>query len=1533
MPALTIRIFVSSPGDVGQERVISARVIERLQGEFAGYAQLEAILWEHEPLRATDHFQSQIATPSNADIVVCILWSRLGTRLPPDKFARPDGTPYASGTEWEFEDAANAFLLNGKPDLLVYRKLSDPLISSQDERAIERLEQKRALDRFIDHWFGNPSEGFKAAFTGFETPDEYEDLLEKHLRKLIKERLPERITGEDEDTVRISWFKGTPYRGLEAFDFEHASVFFGRTKAIGAVKEALIHQAAGGCAFVLVFGMSGGGKSSLVRAGVLPTITQPGVIEGVGLWRWAEFRPSDAAGDLFEGLAAALVSETALPELSGETAMLADHLRSAPQDAVKKIGEGLELAAQSVASHERLTRVPETRLALVVDQLEELFTRSQIDQVARERFAAAISALARSGLVWVIGTMRSDFYPRCSEIPELLALKEGSGSYDLQAPTLAEIGQMITFPTRAAGLRFEINRESGESLNDALLNAAARDPGALPLLEFTLDELFRQKTDDRVLTFAAYQSLGGLEGALAQRAEQVFQSLDAGTQAALPAVLRRLVTVGRGEESPATSQRLPLSAVATTPEQKALVEAFTGARLLVTDRADSGEAVVRLAHESLLHRWPRLQDWLAGDRDFLRVRARVSEAATRWRQEDQRPDFLLPPGKPLTEAEDMLALRRPDLSPDLIEFIERSKRKAVRAQTIRTRSVVGIAAVFLMVVSGFSLYSFGQAQRARAAAARAQHETLVAQQQNRLALKQKGLADQQRKAAEAQRLIAQRQKTAADVQRGIAQRQSLNAERQRRNAERQQQIAEAQRRIAEAQRAAAQQNFSHAVMAADTIVSDLAEGIKPIAGTQSSTVKKILESASGVYASLLRDAKTPAVLSGKARMLNSFVDIYLKLNDSGRAAASARDALEIFQKLAAADPKNPEYQAGVASSEQLLGKVLARQGYISRSHATYLAALAVRERLAARWTDNLDYQGDLGASLYAVGNIATGRHELDKAAALQQRALAIRERLAKLQPHDVQRLEDLGASQAATGDVAWYKDDHAGAGAMYEKALASYSAAAVEEPSNTEVQKGVGDTLLELAEVFQEQRDPTRAVNNLDKAIALSERYSRLDPHNAEWLDLLLNCQRVRADIETKPAEEKTDLQEQVQALREMNVRVGQLAREDPANANTQREVYVIQSTLATDRARLAELGVDPKSNLAAADQASKTALAVALHLDSLEPTDGGWTTLLLGAYNSRAEVAAAEGKPIAATSFRLKALQVWEGMLSRNAARRPDDTTARFSLAQNDDFIASMRQQLADQKVAPLQNLKAALAATQDARAAYQRLVETKPENRTWADLLARTYLESGLYHEKIAALHEAPADNLARAQQAERQAIVRYTRLAAGHTTDRTLTQQLSFAYNLLSVSLGGASKGGEALAAYQHSARLFAQLASDSSESAGSAPSSMSKSERAEQGLGSVEMEQSVLHEVVDTESLYVSQPTYANAKQFAHYCIELAALLGKTPNKASQSAAQKLRTTFQSIFQKLLDKKRLTPDQVKAQQPIFQAIDDAYAKVGG
>lgn len=709
----TLRFFISSPGDVVEERAIANRVIERMQSEYIGKVVLEPVLWEHEPLLATSTFQQQIVKPSETDVMIAILWSRLGTKLPKD-FTRPDGSRYQSGTEYEFEEAIEGFRKNGKPDLLVYRKTAPPSVRLDDEKELlERLAQKKKLDEFVDKWFHDKAEGtLKAAFHSFEAPSDFEEVLETHLHRLIDRQIPESVSSTAE--ARAVWKKGSPFRGLEAFEFEHAPVFFGRTKAVSDILQSLRDQAADNRSFVLVLGMSGGGKSSVVRAGVLPMLTRPGVIEGVGAWRRAVFRPTDVRDDLFAGLARALLRDEALPELEADGTThdeLAQILRDSPQAATSMIKGALAREKNADGSSTN------ARLVVLIDQMEEMYTQEGIDQRQREAFVDVLDSLARSGRVWVICTLRSDFYQSVCKIPKLVALKEGDGQYDLLAPTASEIGQMIRLPTRAAGLRFEEDPASSERLDDMLRDAAAEHPEVLPLLQFTLEELYQRRTEDGMLTLAAYRELGGVEGSLAQRAETVFKDLPDDVEAELPKVLNALVSIERDGNEQIGRKRAPLADV-SKGKSRELVDTFVANRLFVTELADDGSAVVTVAHEALLWHWPRVQEWVAQNRENLRIRSRLVRNAERWIGDGRPADLLLPPGKPLVEAESLLE-HDIDLTDAELGFINASVAKAKRFQRLKAGVVAALAV--LGIVAGMSAYVATQ-QRDLANQARTQAE-------------------------------------------------------------------------------------------------------------------------------------------------------------------------------------------------------------------------------------------------------------------------------------------------------------------------------------------------------------------------------------------------------------------------------------------------------------------------------------------------------------------------------------------------------------------------------------------------------------------------------------------------------------------------------------------------------------------------------------------------------------------------------------------------------------------------------------------
>lgn len=717
-----LRIFVSSPGDVVEERVVTRRVLERVSAVYGDRIEIEPVFWEHEPLRASGSFQEQIPQPADCDVVLMILWSRLGTRLPAN-LTRPDGSRYASGTEFEFENALEAWRARGVPDLLVYRKTARPFTPLDSEQLVlERLRQKKALDAFLEQWFMAEDGSLTAAFHAFEGLDDFEQLLEIHLRKLIEEKVP---AAKRELSRRVEWTSGSPYRGLEVFRVEHSPIFFGRTRAISEVLNALRLQSAQGRPFVLVLGMSGCGKSSLVRAGVLPLLTQPGVIEGVGLWRCAVMRPADAGGDLFSSLASALLKERALPELAADgtgTAELSKLLRESPDAAFSLIKGGLSQAASAVAREEGLEQQPEARLALVIDQLEELFTMTGVSSRDRQDFVAAIESLVSSGKVWVLATMRSDFYPRMVELPGLVALKEGAGQYDLLPASPAEIGQMIRRPAELAGLEFEESEITGERLDDALRDAAARNPEALPLLQFTLEQLYAARSDEGLLTLSAYEEMGGVAGALAQRAEAAFDSLRETDQSAFATVMSALIMVGAGEGDSGTRQWAPLSMFADGSSARALVDRFVEARLLVTNRDDSGKPVVAVAHEALLRHWPRLEKWLEHNRELLQLRQRLDEEARRWEAEGRPASSLLASAKRLAEADELEQSEEIKLPEREHDFLQASLAKGRRSLRLKRAAV---AALFILAVVAAGAAYFAEGKRIEAEVARGESEAVT----------------------------------------------------------------------------------------------------------------------------------------------------------------------------------------------------------------------------------------------------------------------------------------------------------------------------------------------------------------------------------------------------------------------------------------------------------------------------------------------------------------------------------------------------------------------------------------------------------------------------------------------------------------------------------------------------------------------------------------------------------------------------------------------------------------------------------------
>jgi hypothetical protein len=598
-----LRIFISSPGDVVPERRRAALVIEKLAKDYTRFFRIEPYLWETEPMLASGHFQDAIVAPGESDILLLILWARLGTPLPEHTQTRDyrgiDGRMPVTGTEWEFESALSAHKERGAPDLLAYRKKSLPIAKYESAADLEELRrQLEKLDAFWKRHFLDLGE-FRAAYNEFSDINNFEIKLDADLRKLIERRIGALEEQRDPASPASTWFEGSPFRGLETYRFEHAPIFFGRTSAARTAVEHLIENAGLGKPFLLILGASGAGKSSLAQAGIVPGVGVRGVVPGVGMWRRAVMRPGGRAAGPFLALAAALTESNALPEmLEGQQLDdLARHLEIAAVDPSFPVVSALNALEQKARQRGELLSFEKIMLILVVDQLEELFTSSEVTPERRTAFVQCLEGLMESGRVVVVATMRSDYWHRASEIPMLVALAEGIGRLDLLAPTQAEITEMIRRPAEIARLSFETDPRSQIRLDAALAEEASREPGALPLLSFLLDALYKKNVSDghgSTLRYDSINELGGLKGAIATQAELAFAALSPDSQLALPRVLRALVTVTRSGAIP-NARALSIFHFAEGSLERRVVEAFLDpyVRLLVAD-GDGEGARIRL---------------------------------------------------------------------------------------------------------------------------------------------------------------------------------------------------------------------------------------------------------------------------------------------------------------------------------------------------------------------------------------------------------------------------------------------------------------------------------------------------------------------------------------------------------------------------------------------------------------------------------------------------------------------------------------------------------------------------------------------------------------------------------------------------------------------------------------------------------------------------------------------------------------------------------------------------------------------------
>lgn len=489
-----------------------------------------------------------------------------------------------------------------------------------------------------------------------------------------------------------TWISESPFRGLQSFDEKHAAIFFGRSDAIFHLTQQLIEQTsrAESVELFLILGPSGSGKTSLLRAGLIPSLSAKN--SPLQIVSHSSF---DLAERSEHGLMTTLAGMLLDLEIAGQglfQTYSASTLALALQDDLDAI---IVTLRNSLSRFSQTSDASAQRHAIFLDRFEAIFDERCISTAVRESFLKLLDQLARSQAVIILLACRNDFYPQIAASPLLMEAKARGAHFDLCAPSHAEIAQMIRLPAVAARLTFGIDEQSKVRLDDVLCQAANGNPDALPLLQYTLHELYRLRTAVGELSFAAFHQLGGIEGAIGRRAEDVCNALSEAQRQCLPHILSLVTTISTSD-SIITSRRAAWSQL-TMEDERLVVNALVESRLFVSELVD-GAPGFGIAHEALLRRWSRVTDWIASHRNALQVRARIGELSLRWQAEAHSKDLLIPGGKQLDEAKELLGLTSFSLSALELSLIAASSNLLRERTRQRWISSAGIFTLLLLAV-------------------------------------------------------------------------------------------------------------------------------------------------------------------------------------------------------------------------------------------------------------------------------------------------------------------------------------------------------------------------------------------------------------------------------------------------------------------------------------------------------------------------------------------------------------------------------------------------------------------------------------------------------------------------------------------------------------------------------------------------------------------------------------------------------------------------------------------------------------------
>jgi tetratricopeptide (TPR) repeat protein len=904
-----------------------------------------------------------------------------------------------------------------------------------------------------------------------------------------------------------------PYPGIHAFEAEDAAIYFGRDDETRAVIEKLdARRTQGGARLLLVIGASGAGKSSLLKAGILPQLARRR-----SHWLLLPVvRPEKAPLEAFAKALAqhlghendwrALCDDLGGPNAAGRMDRIVQDLR---------VGEGRTAT-----------------ILLSIDQFEELFTIADTtERTSLLTLLVAILDPARGLPLMMIATGRADVLQGLLETSALAPLMDTTS---LLPMPLERVPQLVEGPAAVASLI--VDKGLPERIKRDVEN-----PEALPLLAYTLHLLYDRSPDKR-LTHDAYHALGdgnlnpvqnavrlGADEAIA-RLKPTAQEMDALRDAFIPHLVRLRLDDKRHVRQPASLAALPR-------EAERLIHALIEARLLASRSGQDGKAIAEVAHEALFSAWPTLTGWLAEEQDFLADIERLKGAHETWLEapDAQKPQALLH-GLLLSRARAWI-LKHPSRFTSaemdcLREFVADSaaaddaERTMAEAQAERSRKLsrwlfraATVGTMIFALIAAFAGWQYLQADKAKKAA---EHSLgLVKRAVTSATLLNVG---------ETRRTAGNLAGALAAYRESLATRRDLVAAMPR-DTDWQRDVGIALDRIGDVLRD--QGRMDEALMSYTENVSvlhsmsryepdneqwqrdtsaalDKVGDVRVAIGDLTAAQKAYDESQSILRRIVARNPDNSELQRALAVNLERSADVRSAAGDLPGALHGYENSLAVVRKLADSDPVNAQWQHDVGGVLNKIGNVRLAAGDRGGARAAYEEGLVIARKLAAADPGNAQWQRDVSLSLGKIGDVR--RDDGDSAGALTayEEGLAIRRKLAATDPGNAQWLRDVGISLNKIGDVRLATNDRAGALAPYEEGLAIARKLAATDPGNARWQRDVGVSLSRVGDVRLAAADRAGALAAYEEDLFIARKLATADPDYAGWqIDLFIALYKV----------------------------------------------------------------------------------------------------------------------------------------------------------------------------------------------------------------------------------------------------------------------------------------------------------------------------------------------------------------------------------------------------------------------------------------